>query len=136
MKTYTVFDQKSRISEINRLAGESPVRVDRNTFEILSLAKRYAAETYGAFDITYGPLSSLWRKAIRSHTLPDRREILELRKSCGIDGLVLDETESTAYLKHRGMSIDLGGIAKGWAADEAGRIMRGYDIEHAQDLLL
>lgn len=129
---WSVFDQESRISEINRLAGESPVRVDHDTFEILDLAKEYAAETEGAFDITYGPLSSLWCKAIRSHTPPDRHEISELRKSCGIDGLVLDETERTAYLKHRGMSVDLGGIAKGWAADEAGRILREYDIEHAQ----
>lgn len=127
----SVFDPGSEISQINRMAGICPVAVSQSTVAILGLAAQYAARTEGAFDVTAGAMSGLWREAIRTHRLPDRADIARCRALCGIDGLELDSKGCTAFLRRRGMTLDLGGIAKGWAADEARRILTESGAERA-----
>lgn len=83
---------------------------------VLDTALVWAERTGGAFDVTVGPLTRLWRWAIRRGEWPDSARLAEARAAAGIDGLVRDREAGTAALRRPGMSLDLGGIAKGFAA--------------------
>ena len=128
---WSVFDPDSEISALNCAAGLRPVAVSKDTLAVLNLAVQCAAETNGAFDITAGALSRLWRSAICERRMPSAQQIRQGRRLCGINDLVLNEKEQTAFLRRKGMSVDLGGIAKGFAADEAQRILTSCGVERA-----
>jgi FAD:protein FMN transferase len=98
-------------SELNRLPR--PVSVD--LFRVLAAAQALAIETDGAFDVTVGPLTRLWRAG----RLPDAAAIAEARAHVGYRKLHLDPVSRTVTLDDPAMRLDLGAIAKGYAADEA-----------------
>jgi thiamine biosynthesis lipoprotein len=102
-------------SEVNRLPGPA----GDDLFRILETARQLAADTDGAFDITVGPLTRLWRQARREHRAPDPSAIQEALAHCGYRKLHLDRTTRTVTFEDPAMHLDLGGIAKGFAADEA-----------------
>lgn len=129
---FSFFDPESEIGQINQYAGVRPVAVSEDTFYLLSLALDYAKETNGAFDVTAGPISELWKKAIRSAALPSEAEIEYCRTHCDIKLLELDKIHGTAFLREKGMKLDLGGIVKGYAADEARSILQARGIQNAQ----
>jgi thiamine biosynthesis lipoprotein len=85
----------------------------------------------GAFDITAGPLIALWRKARKSGDLPDLAALERARRQVGWQKLRLDESVRTVQLTVPGMKLDLGGIAKGYAADEAQRVLKQHGITRA-----
>lgn len=117
----------SDTSELMRLCRSSgPVQVSRDLLTVLEAAQRYALETGGAFDVTIGPLSVLWRKARRDGVPPDAADIAAARERIGFRLLSIQRGRVT--LARSGMRLDLGGIAKGFAADEALAVLRaaGY----------
>lgn len=128
---FSIFDPQSEVSRINEKAGICPVPVCEDTFSVLSLAKACAGETDGAFDITAGAISKLWREAIKSSCVPTNAEVEQFRLQRGIINLELDEKKRTAFLLRAGTQIDLGGIAKGYAADEVRRILEENHVENA-----
>ena len=128
---FSIFDPQSEISKINEMAGICPVSICDDTFSVLSLAVAGAEETGGAFDITAGAMSRLWRDAIRSNRIPTDAQIEEHRLHRNIGALELDDKNRTAFLRQAGIQIDLGGIAKGYAADEVRRTMKENHIENA-----
>lgn len=109
-------------SELNRLtraqAGH-PVRVSEDLFTVLASAQKLAHQSGGAFDITIGPLTHLWREARRQGTLPTAASIQQASERCGYSKLHLDPANRTAWLDQAGMQLDAGGIGKGYAADAA-----------------
>lgn len=129
---FTFFDPGSEICQVNQQAGIQPVPVSQDTFSLLSLALRYARDTKGTFDVTAGAISELWRDAIRSSAVPSEDEVERCRALCGIQYLELDDTHRTAFLSRKGVKIDLGGIVKGYAADEACRMLQGYGVQNAR----
>lgn len=129
---FSFFDSNSEISQINQNAGIHSVTVSEDTFFLLSLGLRYARDTKKTFDVTLGSLSELWRAAIYSSNLPSETEIACCRTRYGIQSLELDAIHRTAFLRRKGVKIDLGGIAKGYAADEARRMLRAYGIQNAR----
>lgn len=131
-KRFSFFDPESEIGQINRQAGVQPVAVSGDTFFLLSRAVDYARQTQGTFDVTAGPLSELWKKAIRAGRLPSDAEIARCRALCTIHNLILDEAHGTAFLREKGMKLDLGGIAKGYAADTARAMLQAEKIRNAQ----
>lgn len=131
-KRFSFFDPESEIGQINRQAGIQPVAVSDDTFFLLSRALEYAQETQGTFDVTAGPLSKLWKKAIRSGVLPSDAEIERCRSLCTVRNLVLDAAHGTAFLREKGMKLDLGGLAKGYAADTACAMLRAKNIQNAR----
>lgn len=131
-KSVSFFDPESEISRINRQAGDRPVAVSEDTFALLSRAVTYARATNGAFDVTAGPLTALWKNALRRAALPVEEEIARCRKLCTIDGLVLDQGHGTAFLREKGMQLDLGGIAKGYAAEQARIMLQAAGVRNAQ----
>ncbi len=112
-------------SELNRLCrthGEM-VKVSEDLFRVLEASLKLSALTDGAFDVTIGPVTHLWRAS----KLPDA----ETRARVGWRNVVLDRQHRTVMLKIAGMQLDLGAIAKGYAGDEALRTLRGLGVRRA-----
>jgi thiamine biosynthesis lipoprotein len=131
----------SEVSRINRAAGIVPVPVSPELFTVLERARYFAEASDGAFDPTVGPLVTLWGIGGDNPKVPDRKEIeaalalvnwkeLELSGGAGPAGETsgTDGSETnglaTAFLRRRGMALDLGAIAKGFAADELVKILQ------------
>lgn len=97
-------------------AGEA-VSVSPLLFKLLSEARELAEKTSGFFDPTLGPLTKLWRESRRRKSLPDADALSTAKAATGWKSLILDPGKSTVILTKPGMRLDLGGIAKGQAAD-------------------
>ena len=106
----------------------TPVKVSPLLFSLLKQALGYAAKTDGLFDPTLGPLTKLWRESRRRSTLPDDAALATARSVCGWRLLALDNEKSTATFAKPGMRLDLGGIAKGQAADAMLEVLQDYGI--------
>ncbi|MBB3208524.1 thiamine biosynthesis lipoprotein [Rhodopirellula rubra] len=113
----TVYDARSEISAINQSAGQGPVTVSRETFDVLRHAVELNAAMEGAFDITAGPLIDAWGFTTRQGRKPTFDEIDEALKLVGCSKLKLDATNTTVELLTASMRINLGGIGKGDAID-------------------
>ena len=130
----SIMSDYRRDSELTRLsarAGGPPTRVSPDLFLVLRRAQEVARNSGGAFDVSVGPLVALWRKARKTGVLPDPAEIQRARRVVGWRKLRLDEGARTVRLAVRGMKLDLGGIAKGYADDEAQRVLQQHGITRA-----
>lgn len=130
-RRFSFFEPGSDIFRINEQAGGRPVPVHPDTLFVLSHALDYGRETQGAFDVTAGAADRLWRDALRSAKIPSEADISECLSLSALNDLILDEADQTAFLRRNGQQIDLGGIAKGYAADEAVRILKKYKVHNA-----
>lgn len=110
-------------SEINRLSGSSGsgewMAVSDDLFKILFLAKKISRRTRGSFDVTVGPVVQLWRRAVRRNSFPTEAELREARRSVGYRYVKLRCRSQSVRLTRKNMRLDVGGIGKGYAADEA-----------------
>lgn len=108
-------------SELSRLSNtyDQPVQVSDDLWQVLYTAQEIAHASEGAFDVTAGPLTLLWRRAMRRATLPDSTDLNQAMIAVGYEFLQLDVNNQTARLHKDNMRLDLGGIAKGYAADQA-----------------
>jgi thiamine biosynthesis lipoprotein len=112
-------------SELNRLCrtrGEAVI-VSEDLFRVLEAAEKLSALTDGAFDVTIGPVTHLWRLG----KLPDGETLARV----GWRHLLLDKKHRTVELKLAGMQLDLGAIAKGYAADEGLKSLRRLGVKSA-----
>jgi thiamine biosynthesis lipoprotein len=124
-------NQKSEVSEVNRYAGIRPVVVSEDTFAVIKKALEIAHLSKGAFDPTVGPLVQAWDIGGENPRKPPQDEIDSLLPLIGYDRVILDAQASSVFLKDQKMVLDLGGIAKGYAADEVARILHEHGVEHA-----
>jgi thiamine biosynthesis lipoprotein len=118
-------------SELNRIAGiavGAPVEVSRDLFTVLEAARELAEATAGAFDVTQGPVIRLWREARRSRHVPDEDALREAASRTGYQKLHVDRDRCTVRLDQAGMALDVGGIAKGYAASEALAAITGLGV--------
>ncbi len=110
-------------SEANRLSREAPtpqpVGVSHDLWSVLVVAQQLSADTGGAFDVTVGQLTKLWRRARRVHKLPDADQLQKARAATGYQSLVLHAPQRSVELMKPDMRLDFGGIAKGYALDQA-----------------
>lgn len=121
-------------SELMRLSGSpvgKPVRISAELFEVLKESQRIAKLSDGAFDVTVGPAVRLWRRARRAAALPAPEQLAQARGWIGWQKLQLDSHQQTATLLATNMQLDLGGIAKGYAADQALAVLRSRGINRA-----
>ena len=125
--------ENSDISLINKNAGIKPVQVHDDVYYVLQVAKHYASLSDGAYDPTIGPLVELWNvndEEIERNSIPSEEEIKKALELVDYNDLELME-DNYVYLKREGMKLDLGGIAKGYAADEVKRIFKEYGVRSA-----
>jgi len=119
MSDYNAESELMRLCKANDAAPGKPIPISRDLFEVLEKGQAVAKASDGAFDMTVGPLVKLWRLSRRTQRLPDAKELADAKQLVGYDKVTLDATARTVALKVPGMRLDLGGIAKGYAADEA-----------------
>ncbi len=122
---------ESEISRVNRSAGRAAVPVSEDTFLVVQKALEIARLSGGAFDPTVGPLVEAWGIGGESPRRPSDEEIAHLLTLVGYDRVIIDEEEQTIFLSDTGMVLDLGAIAKGYAADEAARVLTEHGVGSA-----
>ena len=120
---------QSEIAAINENAGVQPVEVSQRTFDLFQRAKELSEQSDGAFDITIAPVVELWGITSDHPHVPTDEDLAQAMALMGLEDLVLDEEACTAYLTRPGMAIDLGGIAKGWTADQLREYARELGAE-------
>ena len=121
----------SEVASVNLNAGKGAVVVSEDTFEVIQKALDIAALSKGAFDPTVGPLVEAWDIGGDDPRKPPQSEIDALLPLIGYDRVVLDAENFSVFLKDEGMVLDLGGIAKGYAADEVARVLHEHGVSHA-----
>lgn len=128
---FSDYEDDSELSKLSRTSGSgSKVKVSDPLWVVLERAQQLAEQSQGAFDITCGPLTSVWRRARRKFELPPPDLAAEMQARCGWQKLRLDAEGRTAELLTPQMRLDLGSLAKGYAVDAALRRLRelGYPI--------
>jgi thiamine biosynthesis lipoprotein len=125
------YQRDSELMRLCRAAGSGPVTVSAELFKVLDYARKVSEASEGAFDVTIGPVVALWRESRRNKKLPDATALAETRSRVGWRLMKLDRETRSVDLTVPGMRLDLGGIAKGYAGDEAIRVMRGYGVDSA-----
>jgi len=125
------YKPESELSEINRYAGEHPVAVTQEMFDLLAACVEYSRDSEGAFDITVGPLMKVWGFYKGTGRLPHRAEILGAMERVGYRNIVLDAAHRTVRLAKEGAELDPGGIGKGYAVDRMVEVLKQYGIQAA-----
>ena len=121
----------SDVDKINKNAGIAPVMVSDEVFALIERAVYFSQISNGAFDITVGPLVSLWDIDGDNPKVPLQEEIDNVLQLINWRNIDMDKPGKTVFLKKPGMAIDLGAIAKGYAADQTGEIIRKAGIPRA-----
>jgi len=121
----------SDISRLNEYAGRQPVKVSEETRRLLELAQNISGKTNGAFDVTVGAVWNIWPFRNRYAEIPSQPLIEHHLGLVDAASMVIDDDTGTAYLPQKGMSVNLGGIAKGYAAYIAIKTMKKSGIRHA-----
>jgi thiamine biosynthesis lipoprotein len=126
----TTFSDDSETNEVNKNAGIIPVKVSRETFNLIERSIRISEVTQGAFDITYGSIDKrLWNFDEKMTSLPDKITAKKMVRLINFRNIILDKEESTIFLKEKGMRIGFGGIGKGYAAERAKQVMKDEGVE-------
>jgi thiamine biosynthesis lipoprotein len=110
---------ESDVGRINAKAGIEPAPVSPDVIDVLERALRYAELSGGAFDPTVGPLVKLWGIGTEAARIPGQEEIQAALALVNWRDVLINREEGTVFLRKPGMALDLGAIAKGYAADEA-----------------
>lgn len=121
----------TELDSVNNAAGKNPIQVSNTTFNIIEKGLEYSKLSNGAFDITVGPLVKLWSIGLPEAKLPTQEEIDNTIPLVDYTKLELDSSNRTVFLKESNMVIDLGSIAKGYAADEVVNILKENGVKSA-----
>ena len=108
----------SEISVLNRSAGVSPVVLSKPVFELLTIAQKYSILSEGMFDVSIGPVVELWGIGTDHAAVPPAEKLKHAVSLVDYRKLVLDPARSSVFLPEKELAVDLGGIAKGYIADQ------------------
>ena len=127
-----IFSDYEGSSEVRRLCEASgpgrPIKVSNELFTVLEASLQLSCQTGGAFDVTVGPLTKLWRRARRREVMPEPERLAAERELVGHKLVRLDCESKNVELLRGGMRLDFGGVAKGYAADEALRVLAEHGL--------
>ncbi|MGE5279528.1 MAG: FAD:protein FMN transferase [Deltaproteobacteria bacterium] len=127
-KVFNAFDETSELALLNK-KGE--IVASEDLYRVLKLSQDVNAATAGAFDVSVGPLSFLWKAAIRDKTLPAADAIADARRRVGMDYVYVDDATRRVKLLKDGVQLDLGAVAKGYALDRAVARLKAASITSA-----
>lgn len=129
---FSDYQENSEVSRLSRTAGTNrKVPLSPELWEVLRFSKKLSRKSKGAFDVTVGPLSKLWRRAFRQMAFPKMNSIQEALARVGHQRIKLYRKRHRARLLTSGMQLDLGGIAKGYTVDAVYRVLQAHGIERA-----
>jgi thiamine biosynthesis lipoprotein len=120
--------EASELSEVHKAAGTHPIKVTPDVFTVISKGLEFSEDGNGAFDITVAPLVKLWGIGTSGARIPANAEIKAALSLINHRNVELNERAGTVFLKKPGMGLDLGSVAKGYAADEVVRILRANGV--------
>lgn len=123
--------EKSEIIKLNKNAGRGYIELSPDIIYLLEKSKYYSDISRGKFDITIGPLVKLWSIDTQEVSKPTEEKINKARNLVDYRNLLIDEEENKAFLTQSGMEVDLGAIAKGYAADKTIEILKKAGINKA-----
>ena len=121
----------SELSRINRLAANETVTTDPEVFKFLQTSMDFSQKSDGAFDITVGPLMRAWGFFRGRGHYPTAEELSAARKSTGWEHVHLDSQKRTVHFDMRGMSLDPGGIGKGYVVERVVNLLREAGVKTA-----
>ncbi len=123
------YEEGSELSRLSRSSGSGlAVPVSPDLWKVLAKAAEVSRASDGAFDLTVGPFVQLWKRARRQRELPTTNQIEVARAAVGWRFVELDAGRHTALLRVPHMRLDPGGIAKGYALDEAAKVLRAHGV--------
>jgi len=121
----------SELTRLNRQAADNPVRVSGDMYALVAESLAYWRKYQGTFDVTIGPAVRAWGFLGGPPRVPDALELEKLRERIGMSGVDLDRSSGTIRFRRSGMELDFGGIAKGYAAEKAARLLERAGVERA-----
>jgi FAD:protein FMN transferase len=123
-KVFSDYDMKSEASKINNARPYISIPVSIAMIEILELSKKAYEESEGNFDVTIGKLTKLWRRSKATGLSPDSSHVKEIRTNVGLHNLKWKNKKRLVFKENENVSLDFGGIAKGYIADKVGEFLR------------
>ena len=108
----------SQISKVNQNAGISPIKVDKEVFDLVERATKISKLTSGAFDISYASMDRIWKFDGSMKEMPTEEAIRKSVEKVGYQNIILNPKDTTIFLKNKGMKLGLGGIGQGYIADK------------------
>jgi len=127
----TVDEPGSELDAVADAAGRRPVAVTDDVFVVMRRALELSRLSNGIFDPTVGPLVKLWGVNTAGARVPSAAEIAAARALVDWRDVVMNEKDRTIFLKRAGMRLDVGGVGKGYAADEMVRILAARGVKSA-----
>jgi thiamine biosynthesis lipoprotein len=128
-KLISSWDTHSQTSEIIRNAGISPVKVNKELFDLINRSLAISKLTDGAFDISYASMDKIWKFNGKMKTMPSEKEIKASVSKVGYQNIILNKEKQTVFLKLKGMKIGFGAIGKGYAADKAKKLLISKGVQ-------
>lgn len=125
------YEPKSDVTAINAGAGVAPVKVHDDILSMVQVALEYGTLSGGEFDITVAPLARLWGFYDQEYRVPSQDEIDRVLPLVNYRGVAVDPAAGTVMLAEKGMEIDLGGIAKGYAVQRMCELLRERGVKSA-----
>ena len=119
----------TELGELNENAGIKPIKLSEDSIEIIKRGLHYSELSKGSYDISIGPLVKLWSIGLPGARVPSKDEINSTLKNIDYSKIKVNKNE--VFLEEEGMLLDLGSIAKGYAADEVVELLEDEGIEKA-----
>ncbi len=128
---FSNYESSSELSKINAAAGLLPYKMSPAMLDLIQKAEHAFIQSKGAYDISIGPLSDLWRNARKLKAFPTNNTVLEKKKLVGLGQVKINKRLGTIFLPSAGMQLDVGGIAKGYIAQRVIDYLKTNGIQQA-----
>lgn len=128
---FSNYDSSSELSKINASAGLLPYKMSRAMLDLVQKSQYAYIQSKGAYDISIGPLSSLWRNARKAKLFPEASTVLATKKLVGLNQVKINKRLGTIFLPNADMQLDFGGIAKGYIAQWVINYLKANGIQQA-----
>ena len=128
---FSNYDSSSELSKINASAGLLPYKMSSAMLDLVQKSQYAYIQSKGAYDISIGPLSSLWRNARKAKLFPEASTVLATKKLVGLNQVKINKRLGTIFLPNANMQLDFGGIAKGYIAQWVINFLKANGIQQA-----
>ena len=128
---FSNYDSSSELSKINASAGLLPFKMSPAMLDLVLKAEQAFIQSKGAYDISIGPLSSLWRNARKAKLFPEASSVIATKKLVGFAQVKINKRLGTIFLPNANMQLDFGGIAKGYIGQWVIDYLKANGIQQA-----